>query len=179
MNPEGISALSPGLRGTSYPGSNVEISTNPEGVAAITSTRLKKTASNCRNPFGVENIFGTLTQGSASRNPGLEAAIPSGLTLIRRIEVPPSVRSSHIFIDSRRLMCEMFTHSYDFVESKRIGGVADPMGARRVEASRDPGPFLVADRKRDLALGPRQPRRQKAHHPQASRQSLFLFGASS
>jgi hypothetical protein len=48
MNPKGIPASSPGLRGTSYPGLARKQSTNPNGVVA----RFSRTG---RNPVGVDD----------------------------------------------------------------------------------------------------------------------------
>jgi hypothetical protein len=36
---------------------------------------------------------------------------------------------SLIVVDSRAAMCELLTHTYDFLESKRTGGAPNPLGA--------------------------------------------------
>ena len=58
FNPKGIASSSPGLRGTSYPGKTARQPVNPNGVVSITPPR-------GHNPVGVENIFGSVTQGSS------------------------------------------------------------------------------------------------------------------
>ena len=57
-NPKGIVSSSPGLRGTSYPGCGARNRSNPNGVAASTSRRI-------RNPVGVEAHSTGVSQGSS------------------------------------------------------------------------------------------------------------------
>ena len=73
-NPNGIFSFSPGLRGTSYPGSSQNEYPNPNGVASDSADRATTT------PSGLETIL-LNTQGSLRKlgNPGLEDAIPLGL----------------------------------------------------------------------------------------------------
>ncbi len=72
-NPNGVPSISPGLRGTSYPGCERAMVHNPEGVAS------HRAAQRC-NPVGVENHFAPLPRVGAPRaNPGLRDAIPLGL----------------------------------------------------------------------------------------------------
>src|SRR6266571_9056799 len=73
--PEGIQAQSPGLRGTSYPGSAVLVVPTPTGL-----WRARPVVGH--NPVGVEPISLPAFPGQlVPRNPGLEGAIPSGLTI--------------------------------------------------------------------------------------------------
>ncbi|MCX6880428.1 MAG: BREX-1 system adenine-specific DNA-methyltransferase PglX [Verrucomicrobia bacterium] len=57
-NPDGIESSSPGLRGTSYPGSDATTDTNPTGVASVLAPA-------GRNPGGVGNDLNTDPQGSS------------------------------------------------------------------------------------------------------------------
>ena len=59
LNPNGIPAISPGLRGPSYPGSGEWNCANPNGVVSALSIR------RC-NPVGVEILSGHISQGSSS-----------------------------------------------------------------------------------------------------------------
>ena len=73
LNPNGIQAFSPGLRGTSYPGSGEWVRANPNGVVSAPSKRR-------RNPVGVEIQPGNISQGSSFlATLGLDEAIPLGL----------------------------------------------------------------------------------------------------
>ena len=58
-NPNGIESLSPGLRGTSYPGWTIIENTTPTGL------RQTNHALGC-NPFRVEDVCFTVSQGSSS-----------------------------------------------------------------------------------------------------------------
>ena len=76
VNPNGIPSLSPGLRGTSYPGFGEERQANPERVV---SRGVPATRNGC-NPVGVGDHPPRPTQGRRGRaNPGLKDAIPLGL----------------------------------------------------------------------------------------------------
>ena len=77
-NPKGIPAQSPGLRGTSYPGKSSGEIRNPNGVVANMARKGQKRIG--RNPVGVGDIWGTVTQGS-SFLAGLADTIPLGLKL--------------------------------------------------------------------------------------------------
>jgi hypothetical protein len=78
LNPEGIEYFSPGLRGTSYPGSCPQRHRNPERVASNRSSCDMAGGNGC-NPFRVERHCGPVSQGSSrTRNPGLSAGIPLG-----------------------------------------------------------------------------------------------------
>ena len=57
-NPNGIVSQSPGLRGTSYPGLTIIADTTPTGLRQIGCAR-------GRNPFRVEDIWFTISQGSS------------------------------------------------------------------------------------------------------------------
>jgi len=59
-NPKGIASSSPGLRGTSYPGSGVGQSPNPNGVASDKSRRR-------HNAVGVDSDSTKVSQGSSVR----------------------------------------------------------------------------------------------------------------
>ncbi len=61
LNPEGIAPISPGLRGTSYPGEDREGTAYPERVAS----RRDQRTGNGRNPFRVDGLRRRLTQGSS------------------------------------------------------------------------------------------------------------------
>jgi hypothetical protein len=75
-NPNGIQSFSPGLRGTSYPGSMQRELGNPNGVVSDSTNWAAAT------PLGLGNILSN-TQGSLHKlgNPGLEDAIPLGLEI--------------------------------------------------------------------------------------------------
>jgi hypothetical protein len=54
------------------------------------------------------------------------------MKVLRVPAFPPPLRyysCSLIVVDSRAAMCELFTHTYDFLESKRTGGAPNPLGA--------------------------------------------------
>src|SRR5580704_16903757 len=73
-NPEGIESLSPGLRGTSYPGGEFRDFATLKGLNPFRNDVIS-------NPFRV-GAFNALTQGSPSgnrSNPGLKDSIPLGL----------------------------------------------------------------------------------------------------
>ena len=59
-NPEGIAPSSPGLRGTSYPGTTAAIRHNPNGIASASHDR-------SHNPVGVAARPTVFFQGSACR----------------------------------------------------------------------------------------------------------------
>ena len=81
--PKGLEALSPGLRGTSYPGLPAIMEHNPERV----ESNPRGFAMPSIEPFQGSSGFRQLTQGSSSpRNPGLNDCHPDGMALIRQQE---------------------------------------------------------------------------------------------
>src|ERR1700733_13055955 len=79
--PKGLEALSPGLRGTSYPGLSANMEHNPERV----ESNPRGFAMPSIEPFQGSSGFRQLTQGSSSpRNPGLNDCHPDGMALIRQ-----------------------------------------------------------------------------------------------
>ena len=73
MNPNGIPSQSPGLRGTSYPGSRVpRLFPNPNGVASSATRRFATT------PLGLTNILESVPRVVAPLQPWAEGHCPVG-----------------------------------------------------------------------------------------------------
>src|SRR5262249_6978281 len=71
-NPERIGTLSPGLRGTSYPGAATVNTNNPEGVSAFSLA-----SNGDATPLGLENYFAMFPR--LAPQPGAERSNPCGI----------------------------------------------------------------------------------------------------
>ena len=80
FNPEGIAALSPGLRGTSYPGNARHKKPTLKGLKhPYHDPMALEIPERAPTPSGLRRIAFVPTQGSSpTRNPGLSAGIPLG-----------------------------------------------------------------------------------------------------
>ena len=87
-NPEGIQALSPGLRVSATLGSDWFRISNPERVA---STRTE-----CSNPFqGCRSQMNKRPRVALARNPGLSDGIPLGFRWTRPLQNSPAGAASY------------------------------------------------------------------------------------
>jgi hypothetical protein len=82
-NPNGIQAVSPGLRGTSYPGFKEQTPSTLKGLYRVNAISFLWSGEVDATLSGLMNIGRQDTQGSSClANPGLSDAIPSGLAVV-------------------------------------------------------------------------------------------------
>ena len=85
MNPKGIPSLSPGLRGTSYPGRDrSKDSPTLKGLQHPTrTTTARQLPAPCRNPFRVERVSGTQPRVARASQPSAGGYNPFGIENLR------------------------------------------------------------------------------------------------
>ncbi len=112
MNPNGIPSQSPGLRGTSHPGSAFHNLTNRNTVAALPFPRAEASG---HNAVCVVSVSERATQGSSDRpeQPWAEGCNPVGIvppSPVSKTEMRPSRswrRKFAIYPDIRRMLHEI------------------------------------------------------------------------